>query len=182
MAAGARPLAWPFDFRLLFKMIVLGIDPSVKSTGFGIIEYTNNSYSVHSYGCIKPSRGLSFHDKLNNIRCRVEELIKSHHPNEVAIENPFYAQNIKTAITLGQVRGATLVAIASQERPLFEYSPLEVKMAVTGYGQADKHQMITMVKSLLAIEDDKLETDAADALAVAFCHINTRSFRSQLSE
>lgn len=163
-------------------MIVLGIDPSVKSTGFGIIEYAGEDYSVLSYGCIKPSRNLSFHDKLNDIRCRLEDLIKIHIPDEVAIENPFYAQNIKTAITLGQVRGAALVAIASQKKPLFEYSPLEVKKAVTSYGQADKNQMITMIKTLLSIEDDKLETDAADALAVAFCHINTRSFQSRFSE
>jgi crossover junction endodeoxyribonuclease RuvC len=163
-------------------MIVLGIDPSVKSTGFGIIDYSDNNYSVLSYGCIKPSRSLPFHDKLNNIRSRLEDLIKTHNPDEVAIENPFYAQNIKTAITLGQVRGAALVAIASQKKSLFEYSPLEVKKAVTGYGQADKNQMITMIKALLAIEDDKLETDAADALSVAFCHTNTRAFQSQLSE
>jgi crossover junction endodeoxyribonuclease RuvC len=163
-------------------MIVLGIDPSVKSTGFGIIEHSNNDYSVSIYGCIKPQRSLFFHDKLNDIRSRVEELIKTHNPDEVAIENPFYAQNIKTAITLGQVRGAVLVAIASQKKPLFEYSPLEVKKAVTGYGQADKNQMITMVKALLTIEDDKLETDAADALAVAFCHINTRTFQSKFSD
>jgi crossover junction endodeoxyribonuclease RuvC len=163
-------------------MIVLGIDPSVKSTGFGIIEYADNDYSVLSYGCIKPPRSLPFHEKLNNIRSHLEDLIDTHAPDEVAIENPFYAQNIKTAITLGQVRGAALVAIASQKKPLFEYSPLEVKKAVTGYGQADKKQMITMIKALLTIEDDKLETDAADALAVAFCHINTRSFHSQLSQ
>jgi crossover junction endodeoxyribonuclease RuvC len=163
-------------------MIVLGIDPSVKSTGFGIVEYSDNNYSVLSYGCIKPSRSLLFHDKLNNIRSRLEDLVKIHNPDEVAIENPFYAQNIKTAITLGQVRGAALVAISSQKKPLFEYSPLEVKKAVTGFGQADKNQMITMVKALLEIDDDKLETDAADALAVAFCHINTQSYRSQFSE
>jgi crossover junction endodeoxyribonuclease RuvC len=163
-------------------MIVLGIDPSVKSTGFGIIEYSNNNYTVLIYGCIKPSRNLSFHNKLNDIRCRIENLIKTHQPDEVAIENPFYAQNIKTAITLGQVRGAALVAIASQKKPLHEYSPLEIKKAVTGYGQADKNQMITMTKALLTIEDEKLETDAADALAVAFCHINTRSFHSQYVE
>ena len=163
-------------------MIVLGIDPSVKSTGFGIIEYSDNNYSVLSYGCVKPPPSLSFHEKLNNIRSHLEDLIKTHRPDEVAIENPFYALNIKTAITLGQVRGAALVAIASQKKPLFEYSPLEVKKAVTGYGQADKNQMITMIKALLAIEDDKLETDAADALAVAFCHVNTRSFHSQFFE
>lgn len=163
-------------------MIVLGIDPSVKSTGFGVITYSDNDYSVLSYGCTKPSRNLSFQDKLNTIRCRLEDLIKTCGPDEVAIENPFYAQNIKTAITLGQVRGAALVAVASQKKPLFEYSPLEVKKAVTSYGRADKIQMITMIKSLLSIEDDALETDAADALAVAFCHINTRSFQSQFSE
>jgi crossover junction endodeoxyribonuclease RuvC len=156
-------------------MIVLGIDPSVKSTGFGIIEFSNNNYSVLSYGCIKPGRNRPLHEKLNDIRCRIEDLIKTHQPDELAIENPFYAQNIKTAITLGQVRGAALVAIASQKKPLFEYSPLEIKKAVTGYGQADKNQMITMIKALLSIEDDKLETDAADALSVAFCHINIRS-------
>jgi crossover junction endodeoxyribonuclease RuvC len=163
-------------------MIVLGIDPSVKSTGFGIIEFRDNKYSVLSYGCIKPSRSQQFHDKLDDIRCRLEDLIKTYNPDEVAIENPFYAQNIKTAITLGQVRGAALVAIASQNKPLFEYSPLEVKKAVTSYGQADKNQMITMIKTLLAIEDDELETDAADALSVAFCHINTRAFQSQFQE
>ncbi len=163
-------------------MIVLGIDPSVKSTGFGIIEYSNNTYTVLSYDCIKPSRNLPFHEKLDEIRRRIEDLIKTHQPDEVAIENPFYAQNIKTAITLGQVRGAALVAIASQKKPLHEYSPLEIKKAVTGYGQADKNQMITMIKALLTIEDEKLETDAADALAVAFCHINTRSFHSQYVE
>jgi len=163
-------------------MIVLGIDPSVKSTGFGIIEYADNNYSVLSYGCIKPSRSLPLHDKLNHIRSQLEELIKIHNPDEVAIENPFYAQNIKTAITLGQVRGAALVAISSRKKTLFEYSPLEVKKAVTGYGHADKNQMITMIKALLAIEDDKLETDAADALSVSFCHINTRSYQSQFSE
>jgi crossover junction endodeoxyribonuclease RuvC len=163
-------------------MIVLGIDPSVKSTGFGIIEYADNNYSVLSYGCIKPPRSFLFHDKLNHIRSHLEDLIKSHNPDEVAIENPFYAQNIKTALTLGQVRGAALVAISSRKKTLFEYSPLEVKKAVTGYGQADKNQMITMIKALLEIDDDKLETDAADALSVAFCHINTRSFQSQYSE
>jgi crossover junction endodeoxyribonuclease RuvC len=163
-------------------MIVLGIDPSVKSTGFGIIEFENNNYSVLSYGCIKPTRSLQFHEKLNFIRSQLEDLITTNNPDEVAIENPFYAQNIKTAITLGQVRGAVLVAIASQNKTLFEYSPLEVKKAVTSYGQADKNQMIMMIKTLLTIEDDKLETDAADALSVAFCHINTRVFQSHFSE
>lgn len=156
-------------------MKVLGIDPSLKSTGYGIIEFSNNEYSVLAYGCVKPSSKIPFHNKINTIRKRIEELIRSHNIDEVAIENPFYAHNVKTAITLGQVRGATLIAIADCECPLFEYSALEIKKAVTGYGQADKNQVMTMIKMLLDIQDDTLETDAADALATAFCHINTRS-------
>jgi crossover junction endodeoxyribonuclease RuvC len=163
-------------------MRVLGIDPSVQSTGFGIIEYSNNSYTVLSSGVIKPSRKKLFHHKINEIRSRIEEIIKTFEPEEVAIENPFYAQNIKTAIALGQVRGATLVAVASHDCSLHEYSPLEIKKAVTGYGQADKNQVRTMVKTLLDIKDSKLETDASDALATAFCHLNVRLFQQKIGE
>jgi len=163
-------------------MRVLGIDPSLQSTGFGIIEYSNNTYSVLSSGVIKPSRKKLFHHKINEIRARLEELIKAYEPEEVAIENPFYAQNIKTAIALGQVRGATLVAVASHDCSLHEYSPLEIKKAVTGYGQADKNQVREMVKTLLNIPGEKLETDASDALAAAFCHLNSRIFRDKIKE
>lgn len=163
-------------------MRVLGIDPSIQSTGFGIIEYSDNIYSVLSSGVIKPSRKKLFHHKINEIRSRLEELIKAYEPEEVAIENPFYAQNIKTAIALGQVRGATLVAVASHDCSLHEYSPLEIKKAVTGYGQADKNQVREMVKTLLNIPGEKLETDASDALAAAFCHINSRIFRDKIKE
>ncbi len=163
-------------------MRVLGIDPSIQSTGFGIIEYSDNTYSVLSSGVIKPSRKKLFHHKINEIRSRLEELIKVYQPEEVAIENPFYAQNIKTAIALGQVRGATLVAVASHDCSLHEYSPLEIKKAVTGYGQADKNQVREMVKTLLNIKAEKLETDASDALAAAICHINSRIFRDKIKE
>ncbi|TET73171.1 MAG: crossover junction endodeoxyribonuclease RuvC [Candidatus Aminicenantes bacterium] len=163
-------------------MRVLGIDPSVQSTGFGVIEYSNNNYSVLSYGAIKPSRRLLFHHKINKIRSRVEELIKTFEPDEVAIENLFYAQNIKTAITLGQVRGAILVAVASHDCTLHEYSPLEIKKAVTGYGQADKNQVKMMIKTFLNIQDENLGTDASDALATAFCHLNSRIFQQKIKE
>jgi crossover junction endodeoxyribonuclease RuvC len=107
-------------------------------------------------------------------------LIATHHPEEVAIENPFHAQNIKTALILGQVRGAALVAVADHDRPLFEYSALEIKKAVTGYGQADKNQVQVMIKNLLKIQDDRMGTDASDALAAAFCHSNCRQFQEKL--
>lgn len=163
-------------------MRVLGIDPSIQSTGFGIIEYSQDQYRVLSYGVIKPSRRLLFYQKINEIRERLEDLIKTHEPDEVAIENPFYAQNIKTAITLGQVRGAVLVAVASHKCSLYEYSPLEIKKAVTGYGQADKNQVKEMVKTLLSIDDEKLSPDASDALATAFCHLNSKIFQERISE
>lgn len=105
-----------------------------------------------------------------------------YRPTEVAIENPFYAQNIKTAITLGQVRGSVLVAVASYDCELYEYSPLEIKKAVTGYGQADKDQVKTMIKTLLHIQAPDLGTDASDALAAAYCHLNTRIFEQKVKE
>lgn len=163
-------------------MRVLGIDPSLRSTGYSILEYLNDSYSVLIYGVIKPSRKKDFHHKIYEIKCTIEGLIQEYNPAEVAIENPFYAQNIKTAITLGQVRGATLIAVASQDLPLFEYSPLEIKKAVTGYGQADKNQVKIMVKTLLNIVDDRMLEDASDALATAYCHLNTRLFQQKIGD
>jgi len=163
-------------------MKVLGIDPSVQSTGFGIIEYSDNKYSVIAYGAIKPRRRLPFHHKINTIRIQLEELISSYKPEEVAIENPFYARNIKTAMTLGQVRGATLVAVASHGCLLFEYSPLEIKKAITGYGQADKDQVNHMIKTLLDVQDDSMGTDASDALAAAYCHLNSRIFQQKIGK
>lgn len=163
-------------------MRVLGIDPSSQATGFGILEYSRDNYRALSYGTIKPSRSLLFHQKINQIKQELEKLIDTYSPEEVAIENPFYAQNIKTAITLGQVRGAVLIAIASRNCLLYEYSPLEIKKAVTGYGQADKDQVLTMVKALLKIDDPRLGLDASDALAAAFCHMNSRIFQKRIEE
>jgi crossover junction endodeoxyribonuclease RuvC len=163
-------------------MRVLGIDPSIQSTGFGIIEYSNNTYTVINCGVIRPSRRKLFHHKINEIKSRLDDLIAEFEPDEVAIENPFYARNIKTAITLGQVRGATLVAVAAHNCSLYEYSPLEIKKAVTGYGQADKNQVRIMVQTLLNIKDKKLETDASDALAAAYCHLNSRIFHQKIKE
>jgi crossover junction endodeoxyribonuclease RuvC len=163
-------------------MRVLGIDPSSQATGFGVLESLEDRYRVLDYGTIKPSPKTPLHHKLHEIKAGVDGLIERHTPDEVAIENPFYAQNIKTALILGQVRGAVLVAVAGRARPLFEYSPLEIKKAVTGYGQADKGQVSVMVKALLNIEDDDMEEDASDALACAFCHLNTRLYQKAVED
>jgi crossover junction endodeoxyribonuclease RuvC len=160
-------------------MRVLGLDLSLRSTGYGVIELIENRYAVQAYGTIKTRRADELPVKLLGIKSAIDGLIDRHSPEEVAVENPFYARNIKTALILGQVRGAALVAVAGRGLPLFEYSPLEIKKAVTSYGQAEKDQVNAMVRTLLGIEE-AVEEDASDALACAFCHLNTRMFQKLL--
>jgi len=161
-------------------MRVLGIDPSLQSTGFGIVEETSGALSSVAYGVIKPTARLPLHLKLAEIKSELETLIRTYGPGEVSIENAFYAQNQKTALILGQVRGAVLVAVAATGCALAEYSALEIKKAVTGYGQADKEQVRTMVRSLLGIDDDAIPLDASDALAAAICHLNVRQYQAKI--
>jgi crossover junction endodeoxyribonuclease RuvC len=162
-------------------MRVLGIDPSLSSTGYGIIEYSRNHYSVLAHGVIKPETRLPFPQRIHAIKIGIEQLIRDHKPHEVAIENLFYAHNVKTAIILGQVRGAALVAVAGSTCRLFEYSALEIKKAVTGFGQADKHQVAHMVRILLNLSETRLESDVSDALATAICHLNARMFQQKIT-
>jgi crossover junction endodeoxyribonuclease RuvC len=163
-------------------MKILGIDPSLRATGYGIIEQDGQALRVIKYGVIKPPQKAQLLDKLNEIKKEIDSIIKTYDPDEIAIENLFYARNVKTAITLGQVRGAALVAVASNQCPLHEYSALEIKKAVTGYGRADKNQVQSMIKTLLHIQDKKIEEDASDALAAAFCHLNSRIFLDKIKE
>ena len=145
-------------------MRVLGIDPSLQSTGFGIVEEEEGRLLPIAYGVIKPTAKLPLHMKLAEIKGELETLIRTYGPAEAAVENPFFAQNMKTALLLGQVRGAVLVAIAGTGCGFAEYSALEIKKAVTGYGQADKEQVLTMVRSLLGLDDDRVEA-AVDQIA-----------------
>jgi crossover junction endodeoxyribonuclease RuvC len=163
-------------------MRVLGIDPSLRSTGFGIVEEDSGRLVPVAYGVIKPTAKLPLHLKLAEIKTELEELIRTYGPAEAAIENPFYAQNMKTALLLGQVRGAVLVAVAATGCGLAEYSALEIKKAVTGYGQADKEQVLTMVRALLGLDDDRIPLDASDALAAAICHLNARLYQIKVDD
>jgi|WetSurSiteA1Bulk_404760.scaffolds.fasta_scaffold50840_1 crossover junction endodeoxyribonuclease RuvC len=163
-------------------MRVLGIDPSLRSTGFGIVEEDSGRLVPVAYGVIKPTAKLPLHLKLAEIKTELEELIRTYGPAEAAIENPFYAQNMKTALLLGQVRGAVLVAVAATGCGLAEYSALEIKKAVTGYGQADKEQVLTMVRALLGLDDDRVPLDASDALAAAICHLNARLYQIKIDD
>lgn len=161
-------------------MRVLGIDPSLRSTGFGIVDEDGGRLVPVAYGTIVPTAKNALPQKLAEIKAELEGLIRAYAPAEAAIENAFYAQNMKTALTLGQVRGAVLVAVAETGCALAEYSALEIKKAVTGYGQADKDQVLTMVRSLLGLADDDVPLDASDALAAAICHLNARQYRAKI--
>lgn len=163
-------------------MRVLGVDPSLRSTGFGVIEDRGGGYAPVAFGVIRPSPRLPFHLRLDEIRSELEKIMTDFAADEVAIENPFFARNARTALSLGQVRGAVLVAVACRGCGLFEYSALEIKKAVTGYGQADKSQVQTMVRNLLQLADDALPDDATDALAAAICHLNARLYERRLGE
>jgi len=163
-------------------MRVLGIDPSLRSTGFGIVEEDSGRLVPVAYGVIEPTAKLPLHLKLAEIKTEIEELIRTYAPAEAAIENAFYAQNMKTALLLGQVRGAVLVAVAATGCGLAEYSALEIKKAVTGYGQADKEQVLTMVRALLGLDDDRIPLDASDALAAAICHLNARLYQIKVDD
>ena len=150
-------------------MIILGIDPSLRSTGFGVIEATGNQMRPICHGHIKnppallPSRCLvAIHDKITG-------LIQQHQPDVMAVEGLVYVQNTKIAATLGQVRGVAIAVAAAHGLAIYEYAPRKVKQAVTGQGGAGKTQVAQMIKAQLGL--DKLpQLDAADALALALCH------------
>ena len=163
------------------SMIVIGVDPGSRITGYGVISVLGNHCSCVDYGAIRcRTRGLdgSFPDRLKTIHQGLSELFCHHAPVVVAVEEVFHAVNSRSALQLGHARGVVLLAAAQQEIPLVEYSPLEVKKAVSGYGRADKQQIQTMVRILLKLKDCPEPDDAADALAVALCHV----FRGEFSQ
>lgn len=152
-------------------MIILGIDPSLRSTGFGVIEVKGNHMTALCHGHVKnpitvlPSRCLV------RISDAVTKLIDEHSPEAVAIEGLVYVQNTRIAFTLGQVRGVIIAAAARNDLPIYEYAPRKVKQAVTGLGGAGKNQVSNMVKAMLGLPEIP-QTDAGDALALAICHAN----------
>ncbi|KAF0134846.1 MAG: ruvC [Candidatus Saganbacteria bacterium] len=151
-------------------MKILGIDPGSSLTGFGILE----DGKFVEYGCIRTE------NKLTSLFYQTKEIIEKHKPNAMAIEKLFFSQNTKTALRVGEARGVLLLCAAFAELTIAEYTPLEVKMAVTGYGKADKQQVQQMVKSLLGLKEIPKPDDAADALAVAICHENSYRIKEMI--
>ncbi len=161
---------------------VLGVDPGSDTTGYGVIDSDGRHYDLVEYACIRGPKHLSFPQRLLAISRKLEEVIERLSPQACAVEDTFYAVNVKSALKLGQARGAVLVAAARAGVEVFEYSPLEIKSALVGYGRAEKHQVQEMVRVLLGMKDVPEPLDASDALAVAICHVNIASTRARISK
>jgi len=161
-------------------LIVLGIDPGTATTGYGLIGKNNSSLQVIDFGVIETSPKEESHYRLRRIHERLKDLIKEFSPTDMAVEQLFFNTNTTTAITVGQARGIALLAAASFGISLGEYTPLQVKQAVTGYGGARKNQVQQMVKTVLGLAEIPRPDDAADALAIAICHINSTGLLNKI--
>ena len=159
-----------------FFLIIMGIDPGFAITGYGIIKYEGNHFEVAKYGAVITKATDAFPERLRILNNKIKELIGVYKPDAFAIEELFFNKNVKTAINTAQGRGAAIVAAADCGLEIFEYTPLQVKQAVVGYGRADKQQVQSMVKLLLHLNDIPRPDDAADALAVAICHTHSSRY------
>ena len=160
-------------------MIILGIDPGLAITGFAIIEKRNNSKIPISYGCIRTSSKEDHYKRLLTIHEDITQIIKKYQPEVAAVEKLFFNKNVKTAIAVGQARGVHIVAASQKSLPVYEYTPLQVKQGVVGYGRAEKAQVQEMVKLLLNLKTIPQPDDAADALAISICHAHTNRFSDE---
>ena len=151
-------------------MLILGVDPGNAVTGYGIIEHKDRCCRLIDYGCFRTRSTFSSAQRLKKIYTELMETIARYGPDEVAVEEAFYGNNVKTALKIGQVKGIVLLAAAKADLPVAEYAPREVKNSVVGSGAATKEQVQFMVRSILRLKEMPQPYDASDALAVALCH------------
>lgn len=153
-------------------MRVLGIDPGIAITGYGLIEDRGENLEALAYGDIRTPSGDPLPLRLRQLYEALQSLIHTYRPDVAAIERVFFGRNVTTAFAVGQARGVALLALAQAEIPIYEYAPADVKQALVGYGNAPKAQIQAMVRMLLRLPDTPRPDDVADALAVAICHLN----------
>jgi crossover junction endodeoxyribonuclease RuvC len=155
-------------------LIIIGIDPGINHTGYGLVEIQKDKIRATDYGCIVNKIDDSFPDKIKKIHYEIDALIKRYSPHELVLEELFFSRNTRSAIDVGKVCGAVALTATLVGIDMFVYTPLQVKQAVVGYGRATKNQVQAMVKVLLNLSDIPRPDHAADALAVAICHIHSR--------
>ena len=151
-------------------MIILGIDPGYAIVGWGVIRYERGKFIPVDFGAITTPAGMPFNRRLEILYDELTDLLTRHNPDTVAVEKLYFQTNAKTAIDVAQARGVTMLALQKKGVPVFEYTPLQVKSAVTGFGQAQKPQVMEMTKRLLRLKAVPKPDDTADALAIAICH------------
>ncbi len=154
-------------------MIILGIDPGYAIVGYGLLDYRNNHFSIVDYGAILTDAGTPFNRRLEIIYDELDEIIEKYHPEVMSIEKVFYNSNAKTVIDVSQARGVIMLCAQKHNLHAFEYTPLQVKQSVVGYGRADKKQVQEMTRRILNLEKVPKPDDTADALAMAICHAHT---------
>lgn len=156
------------------QTIILGIDPGIADTGWGVIKTEGNKLACLDYGSVKTSSKLPLADRLEILNLELDKIIKKFKPELIAVEQLFFCKNVKTALTVGHARGVILLTAKQNNIKLCEFTPLQVKQAVSTYGKAEKIQVQKMVKMLLNLKEIPTPDDAADALAVAICASNTK--------
>ncbi|KLO21229.1 MULTISPECIES: crossover junction endodeoxyribonuclease RuvC [unclassified Marinitoga] len=155
-------------------MRILGIDPGYGRIGFGIIDKDGNNFKLVDFGVIETNKKSDLNSRLLEIFDGINDLILKYNPDESAVESLFFFKNVKTAIQVGEARGVILLTLQKNNIPIFEYTPYQVKQAITGYGRAEKGQIQRMLKVVFNLKKNPTPDDAADALAIAFCHGNYR--------
>lgn len=151
-------------------MIVLGIDPGYALMGWGVVRSEGSRMQLVAYGCIETKAGVPMQNRLRTLQLGVRDLLSIYKPDDVAFEELFFARNVTTALMVGAARGAAIIAAAEYTENLYEYTPMQIKQAITGYGKADKKQIQQMVKLLLKLDEIPRPDDAADAIACAITH------------
>ena len=160
-------------------MIVLGIDPGYALMGWGVVEANGSQMKLLGYGCIETKAGTPMQHRLRTLQLGVRDLTLMYRPDEVAFEELFFSQNVTTALMVGAARGAAIIAAAEYTENLYEYTPMQIKQSITGYGKADKKQIQQMVKMLLRMDELPKPDDAADAIACAITHCQAGRMREQ---
>ncbi len=163
-------------------MLVLGIDPGTAITGYGLVKGEDDDLTLVVYGTITTSSDWPQPERLQRIYRELTALIEDRQPTAVAVEELFFSKNVRTALSVGQARGVVLLVAANAGLPIHEYTPLQVKQAIVGYGRATKDQVQQMVRMLLALDSVPQPDDAADAIAVAICHIHSAKLTAMLRE
>ena len=158
------------NYKMEASMIILGIDPGIALVGWGVVEYSGTKFRPIAFGSISTPKDLPTHKRLEMIYSDLCQIIDRYHPEQAAIEELFFNTNITTGIRVSEARGVILLACSHKGLVLQEYTPLQVKQAVVGYGRAEKKQVITMVTNILGLSKPPKPDDTADALAIAICH------------